>query len=374
MASPLTIAWNVTTLTRPKSLLNIFEYILWLDILGFIYGSLNFFGIVTNLINLRTFMKMGVTGDGVSLAFFLLAKSDLGLCCSSLIICVMTYFVNLESKDILSLNFEPANTTSLKFITQVDPTLIAIFAMSVMKVFSITTIFITLYLAVTRCLCVTRPLQFRNIVSVKKTIIVVSSFFLFALGSRLPIWPHMGAPITFNSKYNASRPMLWLHPNYRLIKDIIRIYFYQMITAGTQITLFVCVIIMARRLRQAHKFRKSASVAKEFSDINEDKSNNSSLKLNTKDARIIQQLIVISSIFVVCNMPKLTRDIGTISNPSFGIGGIYQSFYYIVSVLVNICDVLNSSTNVFVYHRYNSSFRKKVFVLLNHGHHFYCQR
>ena len=359
MASSLTIAWNATTLTRPKSLLNIFEYILCLDIVGFISGSLSLFGIVTNLINLRTFMKMGVTGDGVSLAFFLLAKSDLGICCSSLIICAMSYLVNLELKDILSFNLDPANTTSPKFIIRVDPTLIGIFAVSMMKVFSITTVLITLYIVVTRCLCVTRPLQFRNIVSVKKTIIAVSSFFLFALGSRLPIWSHMGAPMTFNPIYNASRPMLWLHPNCKLIKDIITFCCYQMITAGTQIALIVCVIIMARRLREAHKFRKSASVAKEFSGINEYKSNNSSLKLNTKDARIIQQLIVISSVFVICNIPKLTRNISTISFPSFRIGGTYQSFYYIASIIVNICDVLNSSTNVFVYYRYNSSFRKK---------------
>ena len=281
--------FNGTTSQKLTRFFNIFEYIFWTEVLAVIYGSVSLFGIVTNLINIRTFVKMYVTGDGVTLAFLLLAKSDLGLCCSSLVMSVISFFATFEIKGILFFPF--ANTASLRFLSQVDPNVIGNSAMSIMTVFNITTTLITLYVAVTRCLCVKRPLQFRNLVSCKRTIATVSCFFLFGLGTRLPVLAHMGVHMMFDPIYNASRPTLWLHPNRELIKDMMWIVCDQSLSLVTQVALLLCVIIMARSLRAANKFRQTATMAKDTADQNCSKDaqfNGSNPKLNAKEARIIQ--------------------------------------------------------------------------------------
>ena len=253
------------------------------------------------------------------------------------------------------------NQSSLAFISILDPSGVSVFSFNVITVFNLTTVLITVYLAVARCLCVARPLHFRGIISVRRTLAVVIGFFCLSLVTRIPVMAHMDMPVTFDPVFKASRPTLWFHPNRKVIKDVMWSLFDMGLSSVAQVILSVCVIIMARKLRTANEFRNSASVSR--NEISASKSGiddshiSSTSNLNSKDARIIQQLVLISTIFITCNIPRFIRNSTSLLEPEFDLGGRYEFLYYTTGFVINIFDAINSSVNVLVYYTYNSKFR-----------------
>ena len=355
---------NATDSNSAKGLMTVDEFVLSIEILGVFGGSLNFCGVIANLVNVRTFIRMGVTKDGMTLAFLLLSISDMGVNCSSLSLWVCTYIHSLELTEILTyFKFKPvlANYSSPSFLSAFEPSSVAVFSFNVITVFNVTTVLITVYLAVARCLCVARPLLFRGIISVKRTLAVVIGFFCLSLVTRIPVVAHMDMPVTFDPVFKASRPTLWLHPNRATIRNIMWSLFDMGLSTVAQVTLFVCVIIMARKLRTANEFRNSASVSRNENSASksciDDSHISSTSSLNNKDARIIQQLVLISTIFIVCNIPRLMRNSTSLIESDFDIEGRYESLYYTTAFVTNVFDAINSSLNLFVYYSYNSKFR-----------------
>ena len=355
---------NTTDSNNVKGLMSVGEFVLSMEILGVFGGSLNLCGFLANLVNVRTFMRMGVTKDGMTLAFLLLSISDMGVNCSSLSLWVCTYINTLELTKILTyFKYEPVlgNHSRPVFVSVLDPHGVAVFSFNVITVFNVTTVLITVYLAVARCLCVARPLHFRSIISVKRTFAVVIAFFNLSIVTRIPVVAHMGLPVTFDPVFKASRPTLWFHPNRKIIKNIIWSLFDMGLSTIAQVILSVCVIIMARKLRTANQFRNSASVSS--NEISASKSGiddshiSSTSTLNNKDARIIQQLVLISTIFIVCNIPRFIRNSTSLLEPEFDVERRYQYLYYTTGSVTNVFDAINSSVNVLVYYTYNSKFR-----------------
>ncbi|RUS68843.1 hypothetical protein EGW08_023396 [Elysia chlorotica] len=318
----------VTGRHRVRGILTIAEFVLSAEILGVIYGSLNLFGVITNLINVKTFIKMGIAQDGITMAFLLLSLSDLCLSLCSLVTCACSYLTTAEIRQIV--NYAAANDTRLEFLIMVDPMAIGVFSFNVIFIFNTTSILITVYLAVARCLCVVRPLQFRNAITMKKTLITTTCFFLFSLATRVPVLAHMSTPLTYNPIYKAWRRTLMLHSDRERIQDIT--WFSSSLTMypTAQLILTVCVIIMARRLKQASVFRSSAAVGNnstysktvktpqtDFSGTNDGPSIST---LNNREARVIQQLVLLTSIFIACNIPKIIRNFATVFEPEFDTG------------------------------------------------------
>ncbi|RUS72597.1 hypothetical protein EGW08_019632 [Elysia chlorotica] len=352
---------NITATKKPSGFLSLEEFVLSTAVIGSLAGFLNLCGLVSNLVNMRTFIRMGVTKDPMTLAFFLLSISDMGVSCSSLVMWVSLYVYCFEMTEMFKFfRYAPtsANRNGPVVYSEVDPIGVSIFAFNVITVFNVTTVLITVYLAVVRFLCVARPLHFRSIISTRRTLAAILFFFLLSIMTRIPVLAHMGMPVTFDPVFKVYRPALWLHPNRENIKNIMWTIFDMGLTTGAQVVLSVCVVLMARKLRAANEFRNSASVASKPGVGDDSVSSTPTPNLNNKDARIIQQLVLISSIFIVCNIPRLTRNFSTLIAPEFDIGGRYQPLYYVTGSVTNVFDAVNSSVNVFVYYTYNSKFRQ----------------
>ncbi|GFO08588.1 phorbol ester/diacylglycerol-binding protein unc-13 [Plakobranchus ocellatus] len=339
--------------TRAKGIMTPAEYFMAMDIQGSIQAVVCLLGFITNIINIKTFLAMGASTDGVTLTLLSLAISDFCVCFGGLGVCIGSFLLSQETKRI-------SRGQMVKNFFAVDPAFIAVFFATVFQIFTVTTILITIYLAVTRCLCVIRPLQFRNVITVRKTLVVVAAFSLFALANRLPILSLTGLTMAFDPRINATRPMTSMHLNRETIKDIIWASVDMPLCIGAQIILSVCIGIMLKGLRSAAEFRFSASGAGNTGS-DEDKSKD---KLGLKDARIIKQLVLVSSIFIICNTPKLLTYFGTVLEPAFYIEGRYQLFYMCMCSIFAVFDTINSSVNMFVYYFYNAKFRR---ILENMG-------
>ena len=326
-------------------------------------------GFITNIINIKTFISMGAFNDGVTSTFLCLAVSDFMLCCSAIGLSSSRILISREARWLPQLHLGETSTgIEQGFLSKLDPAFLGIVAVAVMQMFSLMTISITVYLAVARCLCVVKPLRFRNSITVKKTLIFVTTVFALSFASRLPNLAHVRILMKFDNRFNSSRLTLKLLPEREMIKDATWLSVDITSCIGAQIILVVCIGIMLKGLRAAAEFRSTAStnehrstksVAKETaSSAGAGNSDKIGGKIDTKEARIAKQMVFVSTIFVVCNIPKMFSYLTTNIEPEFDLGGKYQ-FLYIYSITVlAMFDALNSSVNIFVYLKFNSKFRK----------------
>ncbi|GFO13508.1 chemosensory receptor a [Plakobranchus ocellatus] len=352
------LSQQVTTVAAPvQGLITQFQYNLSLVTLTSIQTFICLLGLITNTINIKTFLAMRAFDDGVTLTFLILSVSDLCACVVSAIISISAFLISEESKWLEQLVINGSIIDYYgQFITNlfhVEPLYIGIVGHHTFQIFNFITILLTTYLAVARCLCVMYPLKFRNIITVKKTFLVSAIFLMTSLGIRLPFMTLSGASLKFDPRINATRYRLWVHPNFETIKDLLWISVDSPVCVGAQVTLSVCIVIMIKFLRAASEFRSIASVAKDFKlDASKSKE-----KLSTKDARIVKQLVLVSAIFTICNTPKVLTFLAATIEPGFDLGGRYQNFYEVSLLATIVFDTLNSSVNIFVYYVYNAKFK-----------------
>ncbi|GFN86117.1 chemosensory receptor c [Plakobranchus ocellatus] len=347
----MTAPAQVTTLAASaQGLITQSDQNIFLDIVASIQIFVSIFGVVANIINIKTFLVMQAFGDGVTLTFLLLSVSDLLVCFHSAVICIGTFLATQESK--WHSQIIDSETTGHNF--PVDPICACIFGLNMFQLFNLFTILLTVFLAVARCLCVMYPLKFQNIITVRKTLLVSAIFIVTSLGIRLPLITHGGVSFNFDPRINATRYILWMHPNRETIKDMLWISVDAPVCVGAQVVLSVCIIMMAKVLKAASKFRSRTSIA---NDSKLDQSN-SKQKFSPKDARIVKQLVLVSCIFIFCNTPKLIAFLATTVESNFDLGRRYQKFYQVSMAIVVTVDTINSSANIFVYYFFNSKFRR----------------
>ncbi|GFO13517.1 chemosensory receptor c [Plakobranchus ocellatus] len=335
LQSAMEISHQVTTVAEKpaQELISRSAYNISLITLNSIQACMCMLGLITNFINIKIFLAMRAFDDGVTLTFLLLSVSDLCVCFVAAGISMSAILHSQETKWLTQIIFNDDSkdhSQTIGFFFPVEPLYIGIMGHNTFQIFNLITMLLTIYLAVSRCLCVMYPLRFRNIITVKKTLLVSAIFFVVSLGIRLPLITHSGAALKFDPRVNATRHILWVHPNREIIRDALWVSVDTPVCVGAQITLSVCVLIMVKGLRAAADFRSKASAV---NDTKSDK-DNSKEKLTSKDARIIKQLVLISSIFIICNTPKLLTFLTTAIEPEYDLGGRYQKFH---NVSVSAC-------------------------------------
>ncbi|GFN83471.1 chemosensory receptor a [Plakobranchus ocellatus] len=292
------------------------QYNVLIDFLTSVQTFTSIFGLITNSININTFLAMRAFKDGVTLTFLLLSMSHLCLSFAAAALCSCAFLISQESKWLLHLTTDVSYENYAKtigYFFSVDPAYIGIISFHMFQVSNVTAIFLTVYLAVARCLCVLYPLKFRNIITVRKTLLLSALFFIISLGIRIPILTHDGVSLDFDPRINATRYRFVVHPNRKVIKDNVWVSMEAPICVVAQITLIVSVGIMAKVLRASAEFRSEASVAK--SDLKKSRE-----KIITKDVRVVKQLVLVSSIFIACNTPKFLAYFASFFEPNFYLG------------------------------------------------------
>ncbi|CAL1537006.1 unnamed protein product [Lymnaea stagnalis] len=321
-------------------------------------GLISLLGILGNLVNIKAYVSMGLS-DGVTTAFLLLACSDLAYLTAMLARAVSFGFMAAEKLHNYSLWFP------------VDPYGVYIFFGNVGSIPYTVSILTTTLLAVVRCLSVARPLQFQNSFRRTRATAVVFVFAMFSLFSYLPVLVFMGMIRQFDARVNATRPMLWISPMRERVKDIVWVIRDAILPIATQLIVITCVIVMADCLRSASVFRmsqmsvKSVSEKLRFGDLNVDLGQNEAPrsaanpnKLIGKELQAVQQVLLISIIFIVCNMPKIVINFTGLFEQEFALGRLHENLYLTMIGVLYIFQTVYSSVNIFIYYHYSSKYRR----------------
>jgi hypothetical protein len=333
------------------------QYIIIMASCSVMLTVVSILGSASNIINIRTFIAMGLT-DGVTVSFLLLSIFDL-----SFLVVSFCYGISIGLNII-------EKKSNLRF--QIEPYGLFVFFGNVMILLNVTNTLTTTFVAVARCMCVAKPLQFKITFSRSRTIFLNIGFATFAMAIYIPILAHMGMLPKTDKKTNITRPSLWISKDRQVIKDGVWLVINTILPFLTEVIIMVCVFVMARSLRTASKFRQastltSTQIAPQIG--NPEKKNNftttSSDKMRGKDQRVVQQVILISIVYIICNTPKILISIVSAIEPQFTVLDLFDNLYLCVHSLQKYFEIFNASVNTIIYYNYNTKFRTKLRLLVN---------
>ena len=303
-------------------------------------------GLTSNMLNIVTFLKIGVK-DSVTTLLLALSISD-------------GTFICLFSPLVLRHGFSYLGTFRVNALYQVY----LLFYWPAFTVYDFSA-YISVFLGVTRCACVAMPLRFKSVFTTKRTVLSIIVLFCVDVLLHLPVLTIFKVrwktdPVsntTFLAVVGESRDV---HFYKQSLNDIINKNTIQVISFITMVT---CTFLLRYKLYESSKVRsKPASVTR--SGEGKDGSNQKkSHELSAKDVRVVQSVILVCSIYIMAQLPSLIYTALRNTHPDFSFSG---RFFYIGRILPKatfVIYLLNASVNIFVYYNYNSKYRSILRLL-----------
>ncbi|CAG5127965.1 unnamed protein product [Candidula unifasciata] len=355
-----TLEIQTTALTTIRGIVTREQYIIILEYAIEMGTFLSFWGIISNIIVIKTFVEMGIY-DGVVVSFLSLAIFDLiylfaGLC---LMITVTLHVAELRSSIFLP----------------IQPLGLSIYFTSIMIILNVINILTRTYIAIARSMCVAKPLQFKNAFTRKRSVFFLICFTISSIVIYSPILANMGMSMKFDKLANRSRLIWWESPARETVKEVVWIFTEVILPLTTEFIVIFCVILMSTSLRASSRFRQSSTAVsrKVYEEVIKTKiclkkevadgAMKSVLphKRSNKEVRVVQQVVLISVVYVLCNIPKLFISIGSMSEPTFTIGKQNAYLYLSLNGIRTHFEELNSAVNLLIYYKYNTKFRNTLF-------------
>ena len=329
--------------------LRIFIYHLWLCIL--------IFGLTSNTINIIVFTKIGFR-DNVTVTLLFLSLSDL---LNLILKCPMTI-----ARYMLKNN--------PNHIWPFDPRILYSGFFWYAYIFYDYSSFISVFLALVRCVCVARPLRFKSMFTTSRTVKILVVLFLVALTLRAPVLTIFRTSWIVNPLTNSTYMSLKVSSNFREIYRANDIMNRNIVSWVTYVTTTACVIILVAKLQAASRFRQSLQNATHVGtteNINSapqiDKTkggNDPSTKhekpintLSSKDLQVVQSVTLICVIFIFSQLPYQLVSTIRLLDPEFANLRKKRLPYGFASYIGNTCSFLNTSVNIFVHFNFNSRYR-----------------
>ncbi|GFR72063.1 chemosensory receptor C [Elysia marginata] len=300
-------------------------------------------GLTTNILNIITFLKVGVK-DSVTTLLLTLSMSDAS-------------FLILVSPTLLRHGFLSVGSYKLQAFS--DLRFITFWPAFTCYDFSA---YVSVVLGVTRCACVAMPLRFKSVFTKKRTIISVVVLFCINVLIHIPVLTmyRLGwktDPLTNKSYVGVVRDEPSLRNYKQGINDIINKNTLQVISF---IVLVACAALLKFKLFQASKIRSKLATVSGSSDES-DKSLSQSLaashKLSPKDVRVVQSVILVCSVYIFAQLPSLLYTATKKFHPEFTDTGRLFFLVVICSRTSYTFYLINASVNIFVYYNYNTKFR-----------------
>lgn len=329
-----------TALKEVESIINDEEYLLLSQVFAVIGMTVTCIGLVTNILNIVGFVSIGID-DGVTTLFLSIALSDLTFVALVFVRSIALIFYTLEQDNL--------------WWFFIDPFAVLVFSSNASTMVYTMTVLASTFLAVARCMCIAKPLHFKDMFNKNRCIGVLVVFAVFSVVCYTPIFVEMGMTTVIDPKQNATRYVLYLSPNRERVKDIVILIIDCIIPLVTQVIVVVCVVIMASKLREATKFRHSQG---------KDDTERSATKLSGKELQVVKQVVLISVIYIISNIPKIFISNFSIFDSRFDFGKPFFNLYLTINHLKLAFESFNSAVNFFVYFFYNTKFRSICLSLI----------
>ncbi|CAG5120765.1 unnamed protein product [Candidula unifasciata] len=271
------------------------------------------FGVITNVLNIITFVKQGVR-DTVNISLLGLATSDLGSQ-------ITLMYANINGAP-------PFLAMDLPFVAR-DVIISA---------------WITAYITLERCICVTVPLKVKQFFTPKRTVLYLQFVYLLMLASICPSLYTTRPAMIFDLLRNKTLLGVSFLANRDTIEQITFIT-NNTIPVIALCLVTVCTLVLVSSLRQKSKWRQNAT------------SVSNKAAMSGRDNKVVKMVLLISVIFIISYVPSTAVFIYMLYDTDMRIDGRRTNLLLAAfSVLFNL-ESINAGVNIFIYLSMSSKFK-----------------
>ncbi|KAL8593912.1 hypothetical protein ACOMHN_032333 [Nucella lapillus] len=288
----------------------------------------------TNIINMAVFYKQGLK-ERINMCLFTLSLLDL-------LYVAVSYSVKSSVSYMFAIGKETEIGISNAFFLKTG--LVGLVGIGTASQVASTTI------ALERCLCITRPLLVKTLMSTKKTacllwslVLVVVAMGILTGGMRLTVICVFDA--RDNSTFLQFYPKQFYVENKQVIHILGGIVFGTLLPALCVTCVAVCTVTIVVKMKKLSVWRETVSSASD--------------SLTSRDLAVTRMIDATSVLFVVCIVPSITVRVAANLFPEVRPGGRYENLYFVLDTLYFSTSVINSSFNFFLYYLHGSKFREK---------------
>ncbi|KAI8791451.1 type-1B angiotensin II receptor [Biomphalaria glabrata] len=348
-----------------SDILTFHQLVLFEGILSAARAVISVLGIFGNTINILTFISMGIK-DGFSLSMTLLAGME--------IFHLIIIFLRSVAYAFFIVEY------ATHFITwfPVEPFGIYFYIGHVARIFYSMAVVNTTFLSFARCMCVSRPLHFKDMFMATKSAVIVCLIIATTVGSYIPMLLTMSMTLQFDPQVKYTRFRLYLTPAREQVGAITWIVRNAVLPVSTLVAIVSCVIYMSKRLMDSALFRlQSQSFHQTIQSPNYSKEKTSSTDtlvsnlasnetkvqdMAGKERRAIQQMVVMSIVVIACEVPEILISLASVLVPTFAFLKPLNNIYLAVIGLNHVFQSINSSVNIIIYWKYSSRYRQNFYL------------
>ena len=346
----------------------------------FIYHAMTsivIFGLTSNTINILIFAKIGLK-DNVTITLLFLSVSDL----LYLIVSSPTFVAKL-----IQYNYPQYVWSSF------HPSVLSFGLYWYAYLFYDYSSFISVFLAVVRCLCIAKPLLFKSMLTKSRTLTTLALLFLVTLALRFPVLLVIRFIWTLNPQTNSTFLSTTHASNFKEIYKANDIINRNTISWLAYLTVVACLVILVSKLQAASRFRRSLASVQNANDVTapvekmtdrkqgnlrpstlpaasmnnklSSKSNSWLGTMSARDLQVIQSVTMICAIFIISQVPFQVISTVRLLNPEFNEQGKEILVYGFASTISIAFTYLNASVNIFVHFNFNKRYREKFLSMFS---------
>ncbi|KAL8616333.1 hypothetical protein ACOMHN_056276 [Nucella lapillus] len=204
-------------------------------------------------------------------------------------------------------------------------------------------------ITVERCLCITRPLLVKNLISTKKIVIALWVMtFIVTGGNMLVTGVRYSALCVFEPADNSISYVSYptdFYFRHQFIMDIMYSVVYGLLLPGLSLVcVIVSTIITAVELKKLSKWRESVSTASE--------------SVTSRDVALTRVIIGTSILFILCVVPTVIMRSSFLFVPDLRVGGRYDNLAWVTIRFFQLFSAINNTFNFFIYYIFGSKFRE----------------
>ena len=316
-------------------------------------------GIVSNVLTLVVYAKMGYSSNSIHISYSALAVSDL-CCVVATIMCGVPILTNV---------FRQYNTVHASVIDLVGavPHL----------AFSRTTALLTSWISFERCLSVVFPIRCKLMVTRTVTIVTVTSISVAGFSPLVMVYISAGVyqpfyvqanSTTSATLNNTAQGLARIETVFRILNGLLYPVF-----SWVSVTVFTAVLVV--KLRQSsNKLKTFGDKAKAKGADSRDKKasqpHHSHLpqeKRSTRENRITKVVVTVACVFLLCSLPMSAQLVASLAVPGYSRTGSLAYTFQINGMLSVLMAQLNSCLNIIIFTVSGHKFRSVLFGMIPGG-------
>lgn len=209
------------------------------------------------------------------------------------------------------------------------------------------TSFITAFITLERCLCITQPLKVKNIITLFRTKVIIIIIFLVMLVVFSPFYFVNKLEWNYNKSLNRTILSLVYAYNRETVETVTFLIHSVAMSAISLFVVVICTVLLIVKLNEKTKWRNT-SVAKAASNPE---------KASRKEKKVMKMVTLISIVFIICFVPAAAIFFMMAYDPQFSFSGDFKNMFFVVWSVSFVLETINSSVNIFIYFKMSSKFR-----------------